>query len=257
MKQSIKLFAVLILFFFASCGTNTEKKDTATKELLIYCGSTMSKPISEIAKIIEVQENCKIQISIGGSGNLYKSILANKIGDLYLPGSETYVKTGFDENIITDTVFVGINKAVIMVKKGNPKNISNISDLANLDYRVIIGDPNSGSIGKETKKILDKKELFDKVSENAIHLTIDSKDLILSLKNDEADIIINWYAPYTWDNNKDFIDLINIDKEYAKQKNLYLSLLTYSKYPDIAKKIMEYAKSKEGQNIFKKYGLNN
>ncbi len=88
-------------------------------------------------------------------------------------------------------------------------------------------------------------------------MTIDSKDLILAIKNDEADIVVNWYAPYTWDDNKDYIDIINIDKEYAKHKKLYLSLLTYSKYPDIAKKIMEYAKSKEGKNIFKKYGLAN
>jgi molybdate transport system substrate-binding protein len=41
----------------------------------------------------------------------------------------------------------------------------------------------------------------------------------------------------------------------VKEKKLYLGLLKYSKYPDIAKKIMHYAFSKDGKKVFKKYGL--
>ena len=249
----LKYSIFLLLLLLVSCTQNETKK---TKELLIYCGITMEKPISEIAQIIEKQEDCKIFIVIGGSENLYKSFLINEVGDLYISGSESYIEKGIAYNYIIDTVFVGINKAAMMVKKGNPKNINNcLSSLANTDYKVVIGNPNSGSIGKETKKILDKKNIFNKVSDNTIYYTTDSKDLILALKNNEADLIINWYASSTWDENKSHVDVLYIDKKFAAEKKLFLGLLKYSKYPNISKSFINYASSPEGKAIFKKYGF--
>ena len=247
------LFTIILLFFIVSCTNNDKDK---TKELLIYCGITMEKPISEISQIIEKQENCKVAIIIGGSENLYKAILINEIGDLYIPGSESYIETGITEGYIKDTVFVGINKAVMMVKKGNPKNIvACLESLADINNRVVIGNPNSGSVGKETKKILDKKKIFDKVSKNVVYYTTDSKDLIPALKNDEADIIINWYAASTWEDNENYVDTLCIDEEFAKEKKLILGLIKYSKHPNLAKAFMKYASSQKGKDIFMKYGF--
>jgi len=253
MKQ-IYFFLVFVLVFAYSC--KEVNKNAETKVLLLYCGITMINPISEIAEIIEKQENCEILITKGGSGNLYKAIITNKIGDLYIPGSETYIEKGVGENIITDTVFVGINKAVMMVQKGNPKNIKNsLESLTNKEYKVIIGNPYSGSIGKETKNILDKKGIFEEVSKNVESYTTDSKDLIIAIKNGEADLAINWYATSTWDDNKGYVDVLFIDPEFATEKKLFLALLDYSEHPDIARAFMKYASSTKGKDIFKKHGL--
>jgi len=251
MKQLLAF--VLLLLLLGSCTNNKPEK---TKELLIYCGITMEKPISEIAQIIEKQEDCNIIIIIGGSENLYKSFLINEVGDMYISGSESYIEKGMAYNYILDTVFAGVNRAVMMVKKGNPKNINNcLISLINKNYKVVIGNPNSGSIGKETKKILEKKNIFSEVSKNTVYYTTDSKDLILALKNNEADLIVNWYASSTWDNNKEFVDILNIDNEYAGDKKLFLGLLKYSKYPNISKSFINYASSPKGKAIFKKYGF--
>ncbi len=244
---------IILLLFVVSCTNNKQEK---TKELLIYCGITMEKPIFEIAQIIEKNENCKIFITIGGSENLYKSFLINEVGDMYISGSESYIEKGIAYNYILDTVFVGVNKAVMMVKKGNPMNISNsLESLANKKYKVVIGNPNSGSIGKETKKILEKKNIFKKVSNNTIYYTTDSKDLIIAIKKNDADLIINWQASSKWNDNKRYVDVLNIDEEFANEKRLYLGILKYSKHPAISKKFIEYASSSEGKAIFKKYGF--
>ena len=257
MKQ-FSIFTIIISLFLFACNSNQSNtnNNTEEKELLIHCGSTMAKPMFEIAKIIEEQENCKILITTGGSGNLYKSIVTSKIGDLYLPGSKKYIDDGIEEKIITEEIFIGRNKVAIMVQKGNPKNIgANFESLINKDYRVVIGNPKSGSIGKETQKILEKIGIFDEVKNKAEYLTTDSKDLILALKNDEADIIINWYAISTWEENKDYVDVLDYDNESITVKELHLGLLVYSRHPEIAKKFMEYASSDKGIAIFKKYGL--
>ena len=136
----------------------TVKSKSERKELLVYCGITMIKPMSDIARIIESQENCKIIVTKDGSGNLLRAIEINRAGDLFLPGSDSYIDTAVHKGLVTDSVFVGYNKAAMMVRKGNPKNIpDNLESFANPDYYVVIGDPDSGSIGRETKKILEKR----------------------------------------------------------------------------------------------------
>ena len=258
-KTNIKktvLWILLVLLPVCLGGCKKATANTEKRELLIYCGITMTLPVAEIAGIIEEQENCTIRITKGGSGNLLKAINMNKVGDLYLPGSDSYMKTCVEEGIVTESVHVGYNKAALMVQKGNPRNIpADLDALTSKDYYVVIGNPDSGSVGRETKKILSEKGIFDKVLNNARMLTTDSKDLIRVLKDKEADIVINWYAASTWDDTVDYVDVLPINEQYAQKKNLVIGLLTYSKHKDIARKFMEYASSEKGKAIFNKYGL--
>ena len=263
MKQTIVyviIFLLVITFLatFLSIGYLgiTGPQQEERKDLLIYCGITMIKPMSEIAEIIEEQENCKITITKGGSGNLLKSIKANNIGDLYLPGSDSYIETCLQEGLVTETVHVGFNKAAIMVQKGNPKNIpASLEAFLNESYHIHLGNPESGSIGKETKDIFQKKGIWEDVLENTCTLTTDSKDMHEDLKNKRIDLAINWYATSVWEENEPYMDSLPINEEYASKKRLVIGLLNTTKYPDIAMRFMNLAGSERGSAIFNKYGL--
>jgi molybdate transport system substrate-binding protein len=216
----------------------------------------MIKPISEIAAVLEKRKDIKVSIIKGGSGNLLRSIKFNRQGDLYLPGSESYIKQAINEGLITKSVHVGYNKAALMVREGNPNGIQqSLDSLKSPSHYVVIGNPDSGSIGKETKKILSAAGIFEDVMVNAKELTTDSKRLVEVLKDNEADVVINWHATATWPENSDFIDALPIDEQYANKKRLVLGLLSTAKHPKIATKFMEYAASDEGQRIFDRYGL--
>ena len=256
MKRYLFTVLALILVVMPGCENKEEVKAEKQKELLIYCGITMIRPMSEIARIIEQEENCKIIITKGGSGNLLKSIRVNKVGDLYLPGSDSYINTCLDEGLLTETGFVGYNKAALMVQKGNPKQLSgDLDNLLRKDLYVVICNYETGSIGKETKKILDKKGIFEEVQKNASELTTDSKRLITLLKEKRADLVINWYATAVWPENSPYVDVIEIDEKYAGKKKLVLGILKTSEYPELAKKFLDYAISDKGHEIFKKFGL--
>ena len=229
---------------------------TPPKELLVYCGITMIEPMTEIARIIEQQEGVRISFIKGGSGNLLRSLKVNGVGDLFLPGSKSYIDKAKAEQLVTDTVHVGYNKAAMMVVKGNPKGISaDLKELQNQDYYVVIGNPHSGSIGKETRQILTAAGIFDSVQLNAREMTTDSKRLTQVLLNREADLVVNWYATATWAENRSHIDVLPIDERYAKKKKLVLGLLKSSRYPEIARHFMSYASSDKGREIFNRYGL--
>jgi len=263
MQKNISLvlviLAVLLLTGYSlKSSIFKQSRPTAQKELLIFCGATMIQPMSEIASIIEQQEQVRISFIKGGSGNLLKSIRFNQVGDLYLPGSDSYIEQAREEGLIIESVHVGYNKAAMMVQKGNPRAIkAELSALTNNSYYVVIGNPNSGSIGKETKKILTAAKIFDEVLDNTKEMTTDSKRLIDVLKKGEADLVINWFATSSWAENKEYVDALSIDEKFAKKKRLVLGLLSSSKYPEIARKLMAYAGSEEGRRIFDQYGLYN
>jgi len=254
LKRTGKIVIVFILMglVFTGCSQEYGKKP----QLLIYCGITMIKPMRAIADILEQQENCEVIISKGGSGNLYKAIRNNRVGDLYLPGSDSYINKCKQDGLVIESVHVGYNMPALMVQKGNPKNLDNdLNNLTRSDLYVVMGNPESGSIGKITAKILKKKGIFDDVLKNTRELTTDSKNLAKALVDKRADLVINWFAVSTWPEYRPYITTISIAPEYAQKKKLILALLTISKEKKLARKFMALASSKQGREIFNRYGL--
>jgi molybdate transport system substrate-binding protein len=252
------LLSVVVLFSISGCDSkdSANKKEVEKKELLIYCGITMVKPMYEIAKVIEQKENCKINITQGGSRDLYESLKLSKQGDLYLPGSKSYIDNNAKYGLLKDSFFVGYNKAAIIVQKGNPKNISkDLNQFLDKSLSSVLCNPQSGSIGRETDKILSKAGISSKAFDNSIYLTTDSRKLSSAIKQKEADLVINWYATAIWEENAPYNDVIEIDEKYAKKKKLMLTKLSFSNYPKLTQKFIDYAISKEGRAIFHKYGF--
>lgn len=254
--KSFRLTTVVIVVFLQlSCNAQT----TAQKdEILIYCGITMIRPVTELARIVEKEKDCRIIVTKGGSGNLLNSILVNKVGDIYMPGSESYYRIIDQEHsgLITYRKKVGDNYPVLMVRKGNPQQVDvNLDALTCSRYAVVIGSPDSGSIGKVTKKILEKKGIYPRVVSNTIFMTTDSKDLVKVLREQQADIVVNWFAASTWDDNSKFIDVYKIDKPYQSSNELIMGVLNTTKNFDIARYFVDFSASEEGARIFRKHGL--
>ncbi len=247
------ILALLVVFIF---DTLLYAKDKP--QLLLYCGITMYQPIKKISNLIEKKYHCKINIIQGGSKDLYDSIKFSKMGDIFLPGSESYVKQCEKDKIIMDKRLVGYNQAAIFIQKDNPKNIKGLDDLLREDISTILCDPQSGSIGAMTEKILKKfkgEDFFNKAYAKAVEIGTDSRNLNSVLIDKQADMTINWIATAYWKENRKFIDIIKLDDKLAPKQKLVISILKFTKYPDIAKAIIEYASSKNGMKIMKGYGF--
>ncbi len=252
----IIIFVLLLSFFTLNGCTNQDPPEPIKKELLIYCGITMTRPMRKIADRIEQQENCIIKIIKNGSDNLYRSIKINQKGDLYLPGSESYIEKCLLEKLVTETVSVGFNRAVFIVAKGNPLNISgNLNSLLNPDYRIVLGTSDSCAIGKETKRVLTQAGIYEQVISQTLYLTSDSADLIKAIADNKADLVVNWYATATWPGNREVMDVLLLDEDMVLPHKLILGLLSFSRQPEIARRFMKLASSPEGREIFADYGF--
>ena len=109
-------------------------------EMLLYCGITMVRPMTEIAQLFEQRENIKIAIAQGGSEDLYQSAKKSGVGDWYLPGEPTYREKHLKEGLFAEHVVLGYNQMALMVQKGNPKKVkADPNELLRRETRVILG----------------------------------------------------------------------------------------------------------------------
>jgi len=255
MKTAV-IYLSLFALILSGCGEKKESK-VEKKELLIYCGITMVKPMVKIKEMFEESnENVKITIVQGGSQDLYNSLKASRKGDLYLPGSPAYRKNNMSDSLLGESALLGHNRATIMVKKGNPLKFSGtIAELATTEHSVAICNPQSGSIGKMSKSILEKSGYLNEVMNNTAFLTTDSRNLTAAIKDGTADITINWRATAFWPENINEVEAIDLPEEVAVKKGLLLNLLNFSTEPELAKKFFDFASSDIGKKVFEEYGF--
>lgn len=255
-------FSYLILAMIlglSGCGDKKEEAKasyTQKPELLFYVGITMVKPMSELAKRFETKEGVSIKILQGGSEDLYQSAKASQAGDLYMPGSLSYRDKYLTDGILEkDAVFMGYNRASLMTKKGNPKGIkADLSVLLDPNYRTVLCNPESGSIGHETKIILETAKIYTEAMARAVYLTTDSRNLIKAIKDDDADVVLNWRAT-AFGENRDTVQVLDLPESIAKKDTLVLIPLKSSKYPQKTRDFIAFARSLEGRTVFHQFGF--
>ncbi len=237
-------------------ASHSDRENKTRPQLLMYCGITMIQPMQEVADAVSAKENCDIQLTKSGSGNLLESVRLLKEGDLFLAGSAQYVPMLEKEGFVTASAPVGYNQLALMVQKGNPRKISSdFRELMRRDLYIVLGNPESGSVGAETKRILEKQGIYTEVMQNVRELTPDSKRLTQVLIEKRADLVANWYAVSVWNENKSYLEALPIDEQYCEKKAIILARLACSKHPEIAQKVLDYTVSPAGQAIFKRYGF--
>jgi len=225
-------------------------------ELLLYCGITMVRPMTEIAQSFDKREGVRITIAQGGSEDLFQSAKKSGAGDWYLPGEPSYYDRHVKEGLFGERTTVGYNQMALMVQKGNPKGVkSDPKELLRKDLVAIIGNAESGSVGKEAKDMLDGLGIYPKVIKQAAFLAPDSRSLVNAMKKGEADVTLNWRAVGFFPDNAPKIDVIDIDPAVAKPQALLLIQLKSSKQPELARRFAAYVAGEEGQAIFRKHGF--
>lgn len=228
----------------------------AKNEMLLYCGITMVRPMAEIAQVFEKREKTKITIAQGGSEDLYQSAKKSGLGDWYLPGEPSYRDKHQPEGLLGDYVVVGYNQLAMVVQKGNPKQIKpNPNELLRKNLVSVIGNAESGSVGKETKDVLDQVKIYPQVIKSAGFLVPDSRSLMAAMRNGEADIALSWRATGFFPENAEKLDVLDLDPKLAKPQALMLIQLKSTKNAELGKRFMAFVAGEEGQSIFRKHGF--
>ncbi|MEA3544415.1 MAG: substrate-binding domain-containing protein, partial [Thermodesulfobacteriota bacterium] len=171
-------------------------------------------------------------------------------------GSESYIGKFQAEGMVVDTQPIGFNRAVLLVAKGNPKNISaDMNNFINGQYRTILGASESGSIGRETRLILNSEGFYRKAVAQALFLATDSRKLVTAIEENRADLTINWHAATLSGKNRTLVDILPLDNIVAPPQVLILGLLKTSHHFELTRRFMQLAGSDQRQALLSRYGF--
>lgn len=259
----MKYILIAVVLLISSCGDVKNKKEISEnevkKELTIYCENAMVAPLIKLKDKFELEKNCVVTLNNDCAQNLSSLIRYSQSGDLYIPASNGGFRKLEDKysNYIVDSVFIGYNRLVIMALKDSAINFDGtLNDLCDKKHALIIANPETSSLGYDTRRLLQSKNLYNKVLVNVVSLSTDSRGLIKSLIKGEAQLVINWQSDLYINEYSDKVKVFNINTDDQAPSEIYAGILSTSKYPELAKEFLDYATGEEGISVFKNYGFN-
>ena len=222
--------------------------------LLLYCAAGIKPPVLELARRFELEYGVRIQLQYGGSGTLLSNIGVSRKGDLYIAADHSYIEIAQQKGLIAETLPLAWQRPVIAVQKGNPKNIRTLNDLLRPGLRVAFGNPETASIGRQTRLLLANAGLWDAARQQVEQRGV-FKPTVPEVANDiklgAADAGIIWDATAAQIPELEAVHVPSFDEA---RKEISVAVLKSSAQPTAALRFARWLNSMVGNEVFHQYG---
>lgn len=230
------------------------------RELVIYAGAMLRPALEDALAEFENREKCRITRVYNGCGILVGQMQVGEMPDIYFACDTSFmdkVKDKFD-----DIKNVSSNQLMIVVRKGNPKKIFELADLAKPKLRVGIGHEQQCALGALTKETLFRTGTLAKISENVVVQSPTGDFLVnqLLVAGEEGlDVVIAYRSNIVPFPDKvegipipTKIDGADIKCAMPAQP---IAVAKSSKHPELSRRLMEFLQEKESKQRFEKLGF--
>jgi molybdate transport system substrate-binding protein len=230
----------------------------------------MKPAMDEICKLYEQESGQKVEVNYDDSGSLMIKLEQIGKGDVIVVHDPFPTKLEKD-GLVDRSHTVALLLPVIAVKKGNPKKIAGIKDLAREDVKVGLTDANYSTAGHIVKLMFEKAGISEAMAKKEIPRTRGGGESANAVKIGTIDTTIVWNAVVF--SRRDALDAIDVEPAFrpdpvadavtgATYGRMDLSatkvvLMTLKKAGDIdgARKLAELAASERGRAIWAKHGF--
>ncbi|MCS7191969.1 MAG: molybdate ABC transporter substrate-binding protein [Armatimonadetes bacterium] len=246
---------VWIKWGFEPVEEETKKTKLSDRSpLFVYAGAAFRPPLEAMGREFERKYSVPVRFNFTGSNCLLAQIILSQQGDLFLPGEEFYVRQAQKRGYVLKSEIIGYFVPVILVRKGNPKGIKSLRDLAKPNIKVGLGDPKACAIGEISEAILRKNGLTEEVHKNVVLRAMTAPELANALRLGGIDACINWdaIANYPW--VRPAVEVVTIPPEQNVITANPLAILKTTKNREAADLFLQFALS-EGQKILKQHGF--
>ena len=245
-----KLFFVLVVVLvFAGQGL--------AADLVIFSGAGLMKPMEAMRKNFEARHNITADVHYGSSGEIFAMVAGGQPCDVLIPGAEKYTEDALNNGwVVEETIQkLVLHIPVLAVPKGNSAGIKGLEDLARPGVKVSIGDPKAPAIGRVARKILEKNDLWEKVTPNIAVYAPTVNQLLIYVALKQVDAAIIWGDLVTWAEGKGKLEVIRIPKGQNIIKTIPTAVCTSAPHKERALQFNEYVASGEGMAIWQKWGF--
>ena len=221
--------------------------------IFVYCAAGAKEGISAVSKAFEAETGVKVETTFANSGQLLGQIETTKIGDVYVPGDVGFIAKAEAKNLTQGKAkefcyFV----PGIFVRKGNPKAIKGVADLARPGLKLALAEP-SAAIGQLQAQVFKKNKLDEEaLKKNTVLSPATVTDVAMAVKLGTADAAIIWDAMRNF--APEDAELVTIPPEKNVVGAVPAAVLASSKNTVAAYAFLDYLVSDKGKAILKAKG---
>jgi len=220
--------------------------------LRLYCGAGLRPAVAEIVTAFGARTGTVVECDYAGSGMLMTRVKLQREGDLFLPGDVWYLDQTAAEGMTESRAMVSYFVPVILVRRGNPKGIRTLGDLARPGVRLGLGNPAACQIGRITDRILAKNAIdMEAVRANLAFHSVTVNELGLQLVAGRIDAAIVWDAIGAY--YADSCDIVSIPIAQNEVSHVAIGVLRSSEHRGAAEEFVGFAVGPQGRAIFAKH----
>ncbi len=221
------------------------------REVIVHCGNSMRLAMEWVASEFQKQHGIAVVFNFGGSSELLPLIEMGGRGDLYIC-HDPYAEILQEKGLLDHYTVVGHLEPILLVPRGNPKNISGLADLGRDNMRLATVDPRYATAGKMIEAALERESWGGAVRRNIVVEARSHADAALALTTGHVDAAAVWNfvaALYPEE-----FEQIDIGVEFPEEIRVTLVRLTTSENHEEAREFMEFATSDFARKVFTHYG---
>jgi molybdate transport system substrate-binding protein len=245
------LFAYLLLTLLmvvAGC-------DSGAESVFVFAAAGAKPALDEAAGRFQEEHGVEIEVSYGGGGEVLTRMVSAETGDVFIAPEQKFMASAVEQGAADPSTIktVAYMIPVLAVQKGNPKQITALTDLPKPGIRVAIARPEATLLGKYTPEIFQKAGLADEIEKNIVTEAARPDLLVTWLSMGEVDVVITWHFYQSLAPND--IDVVWLPPEQLTGVGeMRAAVSTYSNNRGLAENFVDFLASAEGKAVFDEHG---
>lgn len=134
---------------------------SGSTELTVFCAASNRSVVEAVRRRYEAETGRRVQFQYGPSQALLSQLELTQAGDLFLPADDSYLEMARTKGLTAEQLPLGQMRCGLVVPKGNPQGIRELSDLISRDLRVVQASPESAAVGRLARAALQPLGLWD------------------------------------------------------------------------------------------------
>lgn len=244
-----------MIMAWASVASAGEAAGKPAGSLFVYCAAGVKAPVDVIAQQFEKETGIKVSLTYANSGQLLGQIETARRGDVYIPG-----EVGFTAKALAKKLTLGEPHVfcyfvpALYVRKGNPRHIADLKDLARPGIKVALADP-SAAVG-QIQAALFKTNGLDEAAIRKNNVVVSPAtviDVALAVKMGTVDAGVIWDALGSYAPGE--AELVRIPPDRNVIGAVPAVVLASTGNAPAARAFLDYLVSERGRSILKGKGF--
>jgi len=237
-----------LLMAIVGCSSSNES-------LRVFAAAGAKLALDEAVGRFQHEQGGAIEVSYGGGGEVLARMVFAERGDVYIAPEQRFMKSAVEQGAIDSATIrdIAYMVPVLAVRKGNPKRVAAVSDLARQGMRVAVTRSKTTCLGEYASQIFEKAGLAEAIAKNVVAQAPRPDLLITWLALGDVDAVITWH--FYQDLAPGSSEVIWLPPEQLPGiGRMQTAVATFTKNHDLARRLVDFLASADGKAFFAKHG---